>query len=73
MTEIFLNKIGKIIHGKQKNWFVKIEDDTKRSGGYYVLMCKTFSFDNEVFDDWLENYEDLKQYFSEKKWEIEWQ
>jgi len=73
LNKILFGKIGKIIKGKHKNWFIKIEDDREGTGGYYVLICKTFFFDNNVYDDWIENYEDLKQYFLEKKWEIEWQ
>lgn len=72
MDDIFFDRIGKIILGKHKNWFIKIKDDTKKSGGYYILLSKTNSFNKEVFDDWLENYEDLKQYFFEKEWIIEW-
>jgi hypothetical protein len=68
MNHIFFDKVGKITQGNHKNWFIEIKDDTKKSGGYYVLLCKTSSFDNEVFDNWLENHEDLKQYFSEKEW-----
>jgi hypothetical protein len=73
MKEIFYGKIGRIVKGKHENWFIKIEDDRERTGGYYVLICKTNFFDKNVYDDWLENYDDLKQYFLEKKWEIEWQ
>ena len=73
MHNILFDKIGKIIRGKHLNWFVKVEDDTKHTRGYYVLICKTNSFKSNVYDDWLENYEDLKQYFLEKKWKIEWE
>ena len=72
MNNILFDKKGKIIQGKHLNWFVKVEDDTKRTGGYYVLICKTNSFIDDVYDDWLENYDDLKQYFLEKKWKVDW-
>jgi len=73
MNDILFDKIGRIIRGKHRNWFIKVKDDTKQTGGYYVLICKTNSFKDNVYDDWLENYEDLKQYFLEKKWEIKWE
>jgi hypothetical protein len=72
MNDILFNQIGKVIEGKHKNWFIKVIDDTNHTGGYYVLICESNSFINNVYDDWLENFEDLKQYFTEKKWKIAW-
>jgi len=73
MTNIVLDKIGKVLEGKQLNWFIKIVYDKERTGGYYVFLCKNKSFTGEVFDDWLLNYDDLQQYFAGKKWKIEWE
>jgi hypothetical protein len=73
MIEILFGKIGKIIKGKHINCYVKFEDDTAYTGGYYVLISKTIEFDNEVYDDWLENKTDLEKYIMEKKWEVQWE
>lgn len=73
MTNIVLDKIGKVLEGEDKGWFIKIVKDTERTRGYYVFFCKNKNFKGEVFDNWLLNYDDLQQYFVEKKWEIEWE
>lgn len=71
MMDIQINKVGLILHGSQSGWFVKVVDDSAESGGFLV-----FTADNQemrgAFDGWVEKYEDLPQYFSEKKWQIEW-
>ena len=70
--KIPINKYGKIIKGDHKNWLIYIQDDKENTGGYLILYKP--SKDSELgYDDWVEKYEDLKQYFSEANWEIEWE
>jgi hypothetical protein len=73
MTNIVLDKIGKVLKGDDKGCFIKIVKDTERTKGYYIFICKNKSFTDEVFDYWLEKYDDIPQFFIESKWEIEWE
>ena len=72
MNKIEINKYGKIIKGEYKNWFVFIEDDQENTGGYLILIMKTKE-NGPGYDAWVENYEDLKEYFLESDWKIQWE
>ena len=70
--EIRINQYGKIIQGDYKDWFLFIQDDKENTGGYLILISEEKKSDIG-FDTWVEKYEDLKQYFLESKWKIEWE
>ena len=72
MNEIKVNRYGRIINGDYKGWSVFIQDDKENTGGYLILISQSKN-SNIGYDDWVENYENLKQYFLESKWEIEWE
>lgn len=72
MNEIKINRYGKIIKGDYKGWVVFIQDDKENTGGYLILISQEKKSDIG-FDAWVENYDDLKQYFLESEWEIEWE
>lgn len=55
--------------GEYKSWLVFIQYYKK---SYLVLISPSKNPD-KGYDDWVENYEYLKQYFLESKWEIEWE
>lgn len=63
--------LGKILEGENKGWFIKIIDDTENTGGFYI--CEFDNAENgQGFDTWLENEEQVKGYFYESGWKIEW-
>lgn len=72
MNEIKINQYGKIVKGDYKGWLVFIKDDKENTGGYLILISPSKNSDIG-YDDWVLNYENLKQYFLECKWIIEWE
>jgi hypothetical protein len=72
MMEVFFNRKGKVIEGKDAGKFVLLEDDSKGStGGYYLYeSVSNFEKDTPVSDTWLEDYEMLRSYLVQNK--IEW-
>lgn len=72
MNEIIINKYGKILKGDYKGRTVFIQDDKENTGGFLILISQEKK-SNFGYDDWVENYDDLKKYFLESKWEIEWE
>lgn len=63
---------GKILNGKEKDWFVLIQHDSENTGGYLILQAKEIDFSGEGYDNWVENKQELKEYFLETGWEVEW-
>ena len=73
MNSLQIEKYGKILEGKLKNWYVFIQDDTKNTGGYLILLNASLDpSDSRGFDDWVENWQSLEGYFKEAKWKINW-
>ncbi len=73
MQNLKIDQIGRIIHGPNEGWFVKIEDDSMNTGGYLVLNFRSLDPNDHVgFDDWVETDADLHAYFERSGWTIEW-
>ncbi len=74
MNIVKLNIVGLIVNGDNKGWYIFIENDHKSTGGYYIYQSpiKAVKESLEGFDDWLEKYEDIIEYFVESDWEILW-
>ena len=70
--KVKINKYDKIIKGDYEGQFIFIQDDKENTGGYLILISKEKKSDIG-YDSWVEKYEDLKQYFLESKWKIEWE
>lgn len=63
--------LGKILEGENKGWFIKIIDDTENTGGFYIYEFESIEKE-QGFDTWLENENQVKGYFYESEWKIEW-
>jgi hypothetical protein len=75
MLDIRIGRTGTIVGGdlRGRGRFVKIEDDSKNTGGFLILTSEDREFrGGHVFDDWVENKADLEGYFRESGWLVEW-
>ncbi|WP_335094818.1 hypothetical protein [Nostoc sp.] len=69
-----IGKIGNILSGEYLGWYILVEDDTKNTGGYYIYISKSRSFNSslsEGYDDWLESESFLPEYFIDLQ--VEWE
>ena len=62
---------GKITEGENSGCYVKIVDDRKGSGGFYIYEFKDLNGD-QGFDTWHQTEKDVKGYVYESEWKIEW-
>lgn len=69
--QVKYNIFGKIMEGENSGWYVKIVDDSKESGGFYIYEFKDINGD-DGFDTWLETENDVKGYIYESEWKIKW-
>jgi hypothetical protein len=70
---IKIGKIGRIDSGQYAGYEIKIVNDRKNTGGFLILVSRSFEFStNEGFDDWVEDEEGLSSYFRENALEISW-
>jgi hypothetical protein len=79
--EIKLHTVGEIVDGDEyKGWYVFIQ--TYKTGlSYLILIADNITFGRdeegnliggEGYDDWMENMESLKMFFSGRNWKIKW-
>lgn len=65
-----IGKKGKILAGKQLvGWDIFVQDDKIDSGGYLILYNK----DNEGYDDWVVDKEELERLFIHEGYKVEWE
>ena len=72
-TQIPINRIGIIETGIHKGWQVKVELQSSDSEECLILISTNFDDpQSEGYDDWVENFDSLEQYFRESKWLVTW-
>ncbi len=79
---IKFNTVGKVIKGECPDWYILIvdrrfnKDSRIQTGGIYIFQSNYIDFwqksDSLVYDDWVEDLEALRIFFSEPEWLIEW-
>jgi len=69
--EIKIDTIGEIMAGDEAGSFVKVVNDTDKTGGFLILTSSTPDMKNG-FDNWVENENSLKRYFVESSWVVRW-
>ncbi len=69
---IKIETIGRIISGDETGFFVKILDDSENTGGFIILTSPSKEFNNTVYDNWVEKFDYLEEYFNESSWVIDW-
>jgi hypothetical protein len=68
-----INKIGVIIEGEMKGWYIRIDNDSKNTGGFLIIYNPSPDMSsNSGYDDWVENEECLRELFLESLWAVEW-
>lgn len=72
MDNIRMNTYGLIKKGEDEGWYIYIKEDLKKTGGYYIFFKKSLDKDSEVYDEWLEDINCVKDYFLESNWEVKW-
>lgn len=72
ICEIRIGRVGKIMEGDEKGCFIKIMADAENTGGYLILTAEDKGF-LRGFDNWVESYANLKRYFDESNWTIDWE
>lgn len=68
---IQINRLGKILQGDEKGYYIKIVDDLENTGGFLILTSPDLDM-KKGFDNWVNDKESLKGYFMESNWIIEW-
>ncbi len=69
--EIKIGVVGEIVAGDEIRSFIKVVDDTEKTGGFLILTSSTPEM-KDGFDNWVENEKSLSKYFIESGWIIRW-
>ena len=67
MSEIKFDTVGRIIKGEYPGWSIKVETTT--ADRYLV----SFWNGDEHFYNWADSLRELKDYFSDKGWDVDWE
>ena len=69
---IKLNKVGKILKGDETGFFIEVE--YVEDAGYYIYTSSAQDFlSDETYDALVETREDVKSFFEESGWVIDWE
>lgn len=69
---------GKILTGKHQGWYIFVDPATdpvdSDSPSFYIYYSSDFDFESEGegYDDWVEDFECVENYFRRFNLEIEW-
>ncbi|MFD5035977.1 hypothetical protein ACFWNI_02425 [Streptomyces sp. NPDC058377] len=69
---IEIGKVGRITAGDELGKFVRIKELPDDPPSYLILLAEDSEFLNGCGDYWVENREDLEEFFIEAHWEVEW-
>lgn len=68
---IQINRLGKILQGDEKGYYIKIIDDLDNTGSFLILTFPDIDM-KKGFDNWVKDKRSLEGYFMESNWLIEW-
>src|SRR6185312_11909837 len=54
MSDIRIGIVGKILAGSDIGWYVRVDDDSANTGGYYIFTAPQPDM-RESFDGWVMN------------------
>jgi len=67
---------GRVLNSEHVGHVVRVESDESRAGGFLIFQRWAGSDGpngSGEFDDWVENEELLRGYFSETGWKVQWE
>jgi hypothetical protein len=66
---ILIEKAGKITAGSLKDWTIRVQDDKGNTDGFLIILTKN----EEQYDEWASDFENLKKLFVKRAWEVAWE
>jgi hypothetical protein len=63
---------GRIVDGQDAGSFVYIQDDIENTGGYLILQSGRVEDVQRGYDNWVEGWGGLEQWFRNCRWRIDW-
>ena len=66
---------GKVLQSKKhKGWYIMVDPTGSKSDPYYIYYSTDFDFESsgEGYDDWVQDYEAVEEYFKFTNLEVEW-
>ncbi len=70
---IKIGVVGRIESGDDQGKFVKVQELADEPPSYLVLTAADDAFMTEGGDEWVEDFESLRQFFEEARWVVSWQ
>jgi len=70
-----INVVGNIVNSDKVAHRVRVADDADDTGGFLIYEWWGGSEgpnERRGFDSWVENRDDLQQFFAESGWQIDW-
>lgn len=67
-----MNVVGRIASGEEQARYVRVEDDREQTGGFLILTAADPGLSTDVADYWVETEADLRAFFDESNWVVEW-
>ena len=73
-NDIKIGITGKILAGENKDWYIFVEHDPEKTGGYYIFLFNNFDKlkSSKRYDYWAEDRKILIQMCREAGWQIQW-
>ena len=68
---ILIGQVGKIVKGEEYGNYVKVVDDSAKSGGFLILTSQVSDM-SSGHDNWVADLAALNSFFEESGWVIEW-
>ncbi|MGW1466729.1 hypothetical protein ACWCPT_20560 [Streptomyces sp. NPDC002308] len=72
MAKVEPERHGRILSGFYKGYFVKIHDDSERTGGFYIYLVNHVSAPTDGGDYWVADRAELASFVESSQWEIAW-
>ncbi|MEU0550188.1 hypothetical protein [Micromonospora sp. NPDC005979] len=72
MSEIPLNRFGRIRAGESEGYFLHVHFDRDVTGGFYVYLVDDLENPSDGGDSWARDEDELATLFRTSEWKIEW-